>query len=174
MTHSLLIEADIAVHSLKDMSYEHFSGTNTFAVIEREDARDVALFRKETIEKLKAGIPIIIGTCSPRREEMAKGFLEKALPFGAKVETRFIRGNVDTRLRKLDEGEYDGIILATAGLNRLLANGETAGLIRSLLQDKLLMLLPLVECVPAPCQGAIVAEAHPGNKLAQAIMENDQ
>ena len=157
-------EADIAVHSLKDMSYEHFSGTNQFAVTEREDVRDIALFRKDTEEKIKRGETIIIGTCSPRREEMAIGFLQKALPQlqgSVHVETKFIRGNVDTRLRKLDDGEFDGILLATAGLNRLLSSEEDAPSIKDLLKNKRFMLLPLMECVPAPCQGAIVAEAHP-------------
>src|SRR6266498_4487695 len=108
-------EADIAVHSLKDMSAEHFFGSNLFAVVDRDDARDVAIFRRQVLERINNGETIVIGTCSPRREEMATGFLQKALPRlnnQFKVTTKFIRGNVDTRLRKLDAGEYDGIILA--------------------------------------------------------------
>ncbi len=166
-------EADIAVHSLKDMSSEHFFGNNLFAVMEREDARDVALFNRKVLEKIKRGESLVIGTCSPRRDEMATGFLQKALPQlndQFKVTTQFIRGNVDTRLKKLDRGEYDGIILATAGLNRLLGSGTGAGEIKKLLKDKLLMILPLIECVPAPCQGAIVAEAHASNKKAVGIL----
>jgi hydroxymethylbilane synthase len=165
-------EADIAVHSLKDMSSEHFFGSNHFAVVDREDVRDVAIFRKETEEKIRKGETVIIGTCSPRREEMAIGFLQKALPQHNtfSIETKSIRGNVDTRLRKLDAGEYDGIILATAGLNRLLHSEKDAPSIQQLLADKRLMVLPLIECVPAPCQGAIVAEAHPSNLMAAAIL----
>ncbi|MDZ4794092.1 MAG: hydroxymethylbilane synthase [Bacteroidota bacterium] len=173
-------EADIAVHSLKDMSSEHFFGTNQFGVVDRDDVRDIAIFRKEVEQKLKNGENIIIGTCSPRREEMAIGFLQKALPqwnASFRVETKIIRGNIDTRLRKLDEGEYDGIILATAGLNRLLSAtpsienpDEGAQTVKKLLKDKQLMLLPLIECVPAPCQGAIVAEANPLNKKAVEVL----
>ena len=170
-------EADIAVHSLKDMSSEHFFGTNHFAVVDRDDVRDIAIFNKSIETKLKNGKSIIIGTCSPRREEMAIGFLQKALPQwnkDFKVETKIIRGNVDTRLRKLDVGQYDGIILATAGLNRLLATPSAVedpdGGCKELLKDKKLMLLPLIECVPAPCQGAIVAEANPGNKKATEVL----
>ena len=170
-------EADIAVHSLKDMSSEHFFGTNHFAVVDRDDVRDIAIFNKSIETKLKNGKSIIIGTCSPRREEMAIGFLQKALPQwnkDFKVETKIIRGNVDTRLRKLDVGQYDGIILATAGLNRLLATASAVedpdGGCKELLKDKKLMLLPLIECVPAPCQGAIVAEANPGNKKATEVL----
>lgn len=165
-------EADIAVHSLKDMSSEHFFGINQFAVVDREDVRDVAIFRKETEEKIKRGEIIVIGTCSPRREEMAIGFLQKALPQfnNFSITTKSIRGNVDTRLRKLDAGDYDGIILAAAGINRLLHSENDAPAIGELLRDKRLMVLPIIECVPAPCQGAIVAEAHSSNRKAVAVL----
>jgi hypothetical protein len=100
--------------------------------------------------------------------------LQKALPQLSttfRVVTKEIRGNVDTRLRKLQEGEYDGIILATAGLNRLLRSLADANVIEALLRDKPKMVLPLIECVPAPCQGAIVAEAQPANSLALSVLE---
>lgn len=166
-------EADIAVHSLKDMSSEHFFSSQEFAVVDRDDPRDLAIFNPGILEKISRGQPIIIGTCSPRREEMATAFLKKALPQLKEtihIETRPIRGNVETRLRKLDSGEYDATILATAGLNRLLRSEADASLIGSLLADKKLMLLPLIDCVPAPCQGAIVAEAHPSNQRAVDIL----
>lgn len=165
-------EADIAVHSLKDMSSEHFFGSNIFAVPDRDDNRDVAIFCSDIIQKIKAGKQIVIGTCSPRREEMAIDFLHKALPQmnnDFKITTKIIRGNVDNRLRKLDAGEYDGIILATAGLNRLLRSKED-NTVKQLLANKKLMLLPLIECVPAPCQGAIVAEANPNNEWAVEVI----
>jgi hydroxymethylbilane synthase len=172
-------EADIAVHSLKDMSSEHFFGENKFAVVDRDDTRDVAIFNSNIEEKIKRGEIITIGTCSPRREEMATVFLKKALPQPGseiKIVTKPIRGNVETRLKKLNNGEYDATILATAGLNRLLRSGEDAATIKGLLKDKKLMLLPLIECVPAPCQGAIVAEAHPLNATAIEVLKqiNDE
>jgi hydroxymethylbilane synthase len=172
-------EADIAVHSLKDMSSEHFFGENKFAVVDRDDTRDVGVFNQTSNVKRQTGEPLIIGTCSPRREEMATVFLKKALPQingEIKIVTKPIRGNVETRLRKLDAGEYDATILATAGLNRLLNSPEDAPAIEALLKDKKLIFLPLVECVPAPCQGAIVAEAHYANKKAIEILQaiNDQ
>ncbi len=170
-------EADIAVHSLKDMSSEHFFGTNKFAVVDRDDTRDVVILSQKSKVKIQNGETIIIGTCSPRREEMAIGFLQKALPQlnkEFKIATKDIRGNVDTRLKKLDSGEYDGIILATAGLNRLLktplAVEDPDGGSKELLKDKILLFLPLIECVPAPCQGAIVAEAHSSNKRAIEVL----
>ncbi len=172
-------EADIAVHSLKDMSSEHFFGTNRFAVVDREDPRDLAIFNSDVEERIRRGERIRIGTCSPRREEMAVQFLKKALPSlggDIKVETRSIRGNVETRLRKLHSGDYDGTILAAAGLNRLLSDQKHAPLLSDLLKDKKLMLLPLIDCVPAPGQGAVVAETIPSNSLAVEIVQaiNDQ
>ena len=167
-------EADIAVHSLKDMSSEHFFGGNRFAVVDRDDTRDVAIFNDDVEEKIQRGETIIIGTCSPRREEMATLFLKRALPqlhTDIKIITKDIRGNVETRLRKLNSREYDATILATAGLNRLLASKEDADLVIELLADKKLMLLPLIECVPAPCQGAIVAEAHSSNSKAVEVLK---
>jgi hydroxymethylbilane synthase len=167
-------EADIAVHSLKDMSATHFFGGNTFAVVDRDDVRDVAIFNASVIQKIALGLPVVIGTCSPRRELMATRFLKQALPqlhAGIQIETKIIRGNVDTRLKKLDAGEYDGIILAAAGLNRLLRNSEHSPLIQGLLRDKKLMVLPLIECTPAPCQGAIVVEALNSNVKAVKVLE---
>jgi hydroxymethylbilane synthase len=167
-------EADIAVHSLKDMSAMHFFSHAAFAVVDRDDVRDVAIFNPGIEEKIRAGKTIIIGTCSPRREEMAITFLKKALPQlhnDIKIEIRPIRGNVERRLQQLDAGKYDATILATAGLNRLLKNEDESAIIHRLLKNKHLMLLPLIECVPAPCQGAIVAEADPGNEAAVTLLK---
>jgi len=165
--------ADIAVHSLKDMSSEHFFSHEAYAVIERDDQRDVAIFNENILDKIKNGNEIVIGTSSPRREEMVIKFLKKALPqLQAKIRiiTSSIRGNVDTRLQKLDSGSYDGIILATAGLNRLLTFGDESGALSTLLGAKKIMILPLIECTPAPCQGMIVAEANPNNKHISSLL----
>jgi len=167
-------EADIAVHSLKDMSSDHFFGKNIFAVVDRDDTRDVAIFNGDIEEKICSGEPIIVGTCSPRREEMATVFLKQALPqlkSPLQIITKPIRGNVETRLEKLSMGIYDATILATAGLNRLLGSPEIKGQVQKLLIGKKFMLLPLIDCVPAPCQGAIVAEANPNNKKAVEILK---
>lgn len=166
-------EAEIAVHSLKDMSAPHFFSHSAFAVVDRDDVRDIALFNPDIEAKIRNGETIIIGTCSPRREEMAVKFLKNALPqLGPeiKIVTASIRGNVEGRLRQLRAGKYDATILATAGLNRLLRSPEDEAGVRDLLSGLKTMLLPLVECVPAPCQGAIVAEAHPSNARAVALL----
>lgn len=167
-------EADIAVHSLKDMSATHFFSHTAFAVVDRDDVRDIAIFNSNIEDKIIKGEPICIGTCSPRREEMAISFLRKGLPqlnHEINIETRSIRGNVESRLKQLHEGNYDGTILATAGLNRLLRSETDAAPINILLKDKKKMMLPLIECVPAPCQGAIVVEAHSSNTAAVALLK---
>jgi len=165
--------AEIAVHSLKDLSSEHFFSHSAFAIPDRNAVHDIALFVPGIEEKIKAGKTIQIGTSSPRREKMAIKFLKKALPQlhePISIETKMIRGNVDTRLKKLDNGEYDCIILAMAGLNRLLQSESNAQYVAALLANKKKMILPLMECVPAPCQGAIVVEADPANTAVVNIL----
>jgi hydroxymethylbilane synthase len=167
-------EAEIAVHSLKDLSAAHFFSHNAFAVVDRDDVRDVVFFNRDIIDKIKKGETIILGTCSPRRELMAAQFLEKALPQlhdKINIETKSIRGNIENRLKQLHNKEYDATILATAGLNRLLRSDADAAGIRELISDKKSMLLPLIECAPAPCQGAIVAEAHPDHPEAVELLK---
>lgn len=107
---------DLAVHSLKDLPTTLPEGLQLSAITEREDARDALLLRSDnsasnaSLEALPRGA--IVGTSSQRRLAQLK-YLRND------VQIKDIRGNVDTRLRKLDEGEYDAIILASAGLRRL-------------------------------------------------------
>ena len=139
-------DVDFAVHSCKDMPAVLPEGLTIGAVLAREDPRDVvvlpaALGRPATLDDLRAvmGRERRIGTSSVRR--IAE--LARLLP-----ETTFapIRGNLDTRLRKLDEGLYDALVLAAAGIRRL---GFT---------DRISFSLPVDACVPAPGQGAIAIE----------------
>ncbi len=168
--------ADFAVHSLKDVSGENFFKDNTYAIIEREDVHDVAIFNGDVIAKLKKGETIRLGTSSPRRVDMGSEFLLKALPTfnhgHVTIDSLTIRGNVDTRLKKLDAGEYDGIILACAGLNRLVRAESANEEVSVLLKRKWIMILPLLECPPAPGQGAIVAETSPDNEEAKRILKS--
>lgn len=104
-------EIDIAVHSLKDVSTSLESGIALVAVLEREDPRDALISRNgASLRDLPQGLRI--GTSSLRR----RAFLARARPDAVQAE---LRGNVPTRLEKLQRGEYDAIILATAGLKRL-------------------------------------------------------
>ncbi|HET9476058.1 MAG TPA: hydroxymethylbilane synthase [Dehalococcoidia bacterium] len=104
-------EIDIAVHSLKDLPADETAGLAISAVYEREDPRDVLVSRAGvSLDHLPAGA--VIGTGSPRRAAQVMA----ARPDLAIAD---IRGNVDTRLRKVADGEYDATVLAAAGLSRL-------------------------------------------------------
>lgn len=107
---------DVAVHSLKDLPTVNPEGLSITATPEREDARDALVLRADadsnaaSISKLPAGS--VVGTSSLRRIAQLKHLRPD-------VQVKDLRGNVDTRLRKLDSGEYDAVILASAGLRRL-------------------------------------------------------
>ena len=126
---------DLAVHSLKDMPTELPDGLTLQAVPEREDVRDAMIGRK--LNDLQTGARV--GTSSLRRAAQLKASRPDLV-----IET--IRGNLDTRLRKLDEGQYDAIVLAAAGLRRL---GWA---------DRIAELLPEDVMCPAVGQGALAIE----------------
>jgi hydroxymethylbilane synthase len=127
---------DLAVHSAKDMSVALPDGLGVAAVLPREDSRDALVLRPDATGL--GGSPAI-GTGSVRRSAQLRGSYSNArfLP---------IRGNVDTRLRKLDGGDYDALVLAVAGLNRL---GHEARISVRIAHD---------DCVPAPGQGIVAIE----------------
>lgn len=103
--------ADIAVHSLKDVPMELPEGFVLACVMEREDARDAFVSpRHARLEDLPQGA--VVGTSSLRRQVLLQALRPD-------LQIKPLRGNLDTRLRKLDEGQFDGIVLAAAGLKRL-------------------------------------------------------
>lgn len=104
-------EADIAVHSIKDISVHNTTGLMLGAILKREDARDAFVSVKYK-NLLAMPANTIIGTSSPRRTVLIKEIRPD-------IEIKLLRGNVDTRLAKLDAGNYDAIVLAAAGLKRL-------------------------------------------------------
>jgi hydroxymethylbilane synthase len=167
-------EADFALHSMKDVSSADFFSNSSYAIISRDMLQDMAVFNENVTHKISKGETLIIGTSSPRRSNMAIDFLQKALPQchhkTAIIEAKPVRGNVDIRLQRLNDGEYDGLILAAAGLNRLLRYQASAETVKTLLSGKKTMLLPLFECPPAAGQGAIVAETDPANHEAVALL----
>jgi hydroxymethylbilane synthase len=130
--------ADLAVHSLKDVPMDMPQGFTLAAICGREDPRDAFVSNRYLeLDSLPGGARI--GTSSLRREAQLRerDALMQVLP---------LRGNVDTRLRRLDEGRYDGIVLAAAGLKRL----GYASRISSYLDPE--------ESPPAPGQGALAIE----------------
>lgn len=130
---------DIAVHSLKDLPVEDTNGLTLGAISSRADVRDVLVTHEpgRTLGNLPMGA--VVGTSSLRR----KAQLLHARP---DLDVRPIRGNVDTRLRKVQEGEYDAAVLAAAGLTRL-------GL-----DEHISQFLPLDVVLPAPGQGALAIQ----------------
>ena len=129
---------DLAVHSLKDLPLELPSGLCLAAVLEREEPRDALVCRSgQPLARLSKGSRI--GTSSLRRQSQ----LRRRRP---DVELVEIRGNVDTRLRKLDEGRYDAIVVAACGLIRL-------GL-----KERITELLDFSDMLPEPGQGALAVE----------------
>lgn len=131
-------EIDIAIHSGKDLPVFLAEGLEIVGVLKRADPRDVLVLPKgKTPEECK-----IIGTGSLRREQCAA----RIFPWAS---CRLIRGNIQTRLQKLREGEYDAILLAKAGLDRM-GITEADGYTFRVLSPE--------EFLPAACQGIIVAE----------------
>ena len=138
-------EIDLAVHSAKDVPAELAEGLELVAIPERADPRD-AICGAESLAALDPGARV--GTSSLRRTAQIKAIRDD-------VEIVGVRGNVDTRLRKLEEGQFDALVLALAGLQRLGRAGE----VRSPGGP---VIAPLAELVPAAGQGALALEAHPG------------
>ena len=101
---------DMAVHSLKDLPFELPDGVILAAIGEREDPRDGLVSDGRTLGDMPEGARI--GTSSLRRQAQLRAHFPS-------LQLMMLRGNVDTRLRKLDDGEFDGVILAVAGLKRL-------------------------------------------------------
>ena len=135
--------ADIAVHSMKDVPMELPSGLALAVICQREDPRDAFVSNKwKTFEELPLGSTL--GTSSLRRACQ----LQEIRP---DLTIRFLRGNVNTRLGKLDNGEYDAIILASAGLIRLD------------MKERISEYLDVSTCLPAGGQGAIGIECRDGD-----------
>src|SRR5579872_4268794 len=138
---------DLAVHSLKDVPAELPAGLTLSAIPEREDPRDALVGR--ALADLKNGAKI--GTSSLRRSAqlyaLGRGFV-----------TETLRGNVDTRLRKLDEGQYDAIVLAAAGLRRL---GWA---------DRIREMIPVEIMCPAVGQGSLAIETRDDGGEAQGLV----
>lgn len=142
-------EIDLAVHSAKDLPSEDPPGAVVAAVPERNLPYDVLVTRRG---ELPAGS--VVGTSSLRRQAQ----LLRSRP---EVEVRDLRGNVDTRLRRVAEGRVDALVLAAAGLDRLrLAPEHVAA-------------LPLEEMVPAPGQGALAVQAAEGLAAADVVAAID-
>ena len=144
-------EIDIAVHSLKDMPVVVPEGLVITAITQRADPGDAFVSSKyESFQQLPAGAKV--GTSSLRR----KAQLLHARP---DLQIEDLRGNVNTSLRKMEEKNFDGIILACAGLKRLGFG------------DKIRQVLPQTMCLPAVGQGALAIECRQADKETRELLE---
>ncbi len=148
---------DLAVHSLKDLPTTLPDGLAITAITEREDPRDALVLRADAeltpVPPSIRALPVnaIVGTSSPRRLAQLK-YLRPDL------QVKELRGNVDTRLRKLDSGDYDAIILAAAGLRRL----DLAARISAALAP--------TEMLPAVSQGALGVETRSSDDATNEVI----
>ncbi|MFI7291091.1 hydroxymethylbilane synthase [Streptomyces anulatus] len=151
-------EVDFAVHSLKDLPTGQPDDLVLAAVPQREDPRDALIARDGlTFGQLPEGARV--GTGSPRRMAQLNAY---ARSHGLRIETVPIRGNVDTRIGFVRDGELDAVVLAAAGLSRLGRSGEVTEF------------LPVDTVLPAPGQGALAIEcAASSADLAAALAELD-
>ncbi|GAB4293209.1 MAG: hydroxymethylbilane synthase [Thiohalomonadaceae bacterium] len=142
--------ADIAVHSMKDVPMAFPEGLHLAVICEREDPRDAFVSNTyQSFEALPQGA--VVGTSSLRRQC-------QLLARRPDLRVKFLRGNVQTRLKKLDDGEYDAIILASAGLIRL-------GL-----QNRITELLDITVSLPAVGQGAVGIECRSDDAEVNALL----
>ncbi|QTS86832.1 hydroxymethylbilane synthase [Ectopseudomonas khazarica] len=143
-------EADIAVHSMKDVPMDFPAGLGLYCICEREDPRDAFVSNTyASLDALPAGS--VVGTSSLRRQA-------QLLARRPDLKIQFLRGNVNTRLAKLDAGEYDAIILAAAGLIRL---GFEARIRSSLSAE---------DSLPAGGQGAVGIECRTADSDLHALL----
>ena len=152
-------DIDIAVHSAKDMSAVLPDGLEIAAVLPREDPRDaLVLPASAVVADFGAALSYVGGTPTIATSSIRRiAQLAAILPSGRFVP---IRGNVDTRLRKLDDGGFDAIVLASAGLRRL-------GL-----ADRISAPIPVDVCVPAPGQGIVAIETRSDDDGARAALQS--
>ena len=142
--------ADIAVHSMKDVPMAFPEGLHLAVVLEREDPRDAFVSNSyKNLDELPLNSRV--GTCSLRRQTQ----LKEARP---DIEILDLRGNVNTRLAKLDNGDYDAIILAAAGLKRL-------GF-----EERISAVIPTTQSLPAIGQGAIGIECRSDDERVNRLL----
>ncbi len=142
--------ADIAVHSMKDVPVDFPVGLELHTICEREDPRDAFVSNQyQDIDSLPAGA--VVGTSSLRRQCQLKARRPD-------LDIRDLRGNVNTRLAKLDDGQYDAIILAAAGLIRLEMN------------DRIRSFISAEESLPANGQGAVGIECRSDDDVIKALL----
>jgi len=152
---------DLAVHSYKDLPSRSPASLAVAAAPQRADPRDRLLVRAEAFDALAPELPLVsgarIGTASARRDALLRALRPDLVP-------RHLRGNVDTRLARVERGDFDAIVLAAAGLDRLAAAGGAAPSAGLQALD-----LDPARFVPAPAQGALALQVRADDRAAAAL-----
>lgn len=153
-------DIDLVVHSYKDLGSVRPEGITLAAVTKRTFAHDILLIKNETIPTIKNRTELIVGTSSPRRVVNIEKNLSEFLPKGKNVvvKTKMLRGNVNTRIQKLRDGEYDAIILALPGIERLALTESSLDQLKKLLDGINFMILPQSVFPSSASQGALAIE----------------
>lgn len=151
---------DLVVHSYKDLGSVRPMGLTLAAVTKRTYAHDILLIKNQTISELKNKKEFIVGTSSPRRTVNLTERLSSFLPLGShlKITSKVLRGNVNTRIQKLQDGEYDAIVLALPGIERLALTESSKVELEKLLVGMNFMILPQSVFPSSASQGALAIE----------------
>ena len=155
---------DLVVHSYKDLGSVRPEEITLAAVTKRTFAHDILLIKNETINLIKNRTEFIVGTSSPRRIVNLESKLSDFLPKGKNVvvKTKMLRGNVNTRIQKLRDGEYDAIVLAMPGIERLALTPSSRETLKDLLEGINFMVLPQSVFPSSASQGALGIECKKG------------
>lgn len=165
---------DLVVHSWKDLPIDEKDKTHIIATLKREDARDLLLFKKSSLQKKNLNIY----TSSPRRIYNLESFFNWSLPWSyEKLEFQSVRGNIQTRVRKLMESDIDGLIVAKAAIDRLISAeepefAETQNFLKLALKDLQFQVLPLSQNPTAAAQGALAIEIAKDRTELNSIFES--
>ena len=166
--------ADCVVHSWKDLPLEGRPDTVIAATLERADTRDVLLVRRDVVAERPRELHVL--SSSPRRVWLLEGALPELMPWPIdRVTFAPVRGNIQTRLKRLLEGRGHALVVAKAALDRLLGFGEpfqeVAAEVRAALDLCRFMVLPLRDVPGAPAQGAVAIEVATSNTAARERVE---
>ncbi len=153
-------KVDLVVHSYKDLGSVRPEGLKLAAITKRTFAHDILLIKKETVQNLATKNDLSVGTSSPRRMINLQNNLSEFLPQGAqlKIVPKMLRGNVNTRISKLVSGEYDAIVVALAGIERLSKSETSKKELTPLLDGMTFMILPQSAFPSSASQGALALE----------------
>lgn len=168
-------KVDLVVHSYKDLGSDRPEGIELATITQRKYAQDILLIKKETIANLNNLSTFIVGTSSPRRIVNVENSLKDFIPNLKKetvVKCEMLRGNVNTRIQKLRDGNYDAIVLALAGLERLAQKEDSMLELKKLLADLNFMVLPQKVFPSSASQGALAIEVHKNSDQYNKVLDS--